>query len=189
MRSCGPIAGRPKLTKDTAACAAVAAVSTVRGERACTSRDYGVSWTGTPSRATSAAGRSRRHAPKKQSREQALTERTGRGRDRARRMRGSMQSVRRLEPEDVALVREVLDAPVFVDEEDDTVEPAADEGRRQTGSRGEAESEIAGSRARSRSAAAAARVPALRRRPRILTGPLRRRRPPAATGADTPAAA
>lgn len=33
----------------------------------------------------------------------------------------------RMQPEDVALVREVLDAPVFFEDEDDTGEPDADE--------------------------------------------------------------
>jgi hypothetical protein len=45
-----------------------------------------------------------------------------------------------MEPEDVALVREVLDAPVFVEDEDDTGEPDADE---YADAESEAEAEIA----------------------------------------------
>lgn len=51
--------------------------------------------------------------------EEVVTEREG--------ARVDAEAFARMEPEDVALVREVLDAAVFFEDEDDTGEPDADE--------------------------------------------------------------
>ena len=116
----------------------------MRGERACTSRDYGVS----VDRNAVARNQRRRQIEEaraeEQSREQALAERLDEVVTEREGARVDAEAFVRMEPEDVALVREVLDAPVFVDEEDDTVEPAADEGAEaDQEADAEAESEIA----------------------------------------------
>ena len=119
-RSCGPIAGRPKLTNETAACAAVAAVSTARGERVCTARDYRFS----VDRDAIARSQRRRQVEEaraeEHSRELALAERLEEVVTEREGARVDEEAFARMTPEDVALVREVLETPVFLEDADET---------------------------------------------------------------------
>ena len=114
----------------------------MRGERACTARDYGVF----VDRDAIARSQRRRQVEEaraeEQSREQALAERLDEIVTERVGARVDAEAFVRMEPDDVALVREVLDAPVFVDEEDEFVEPAAEEGAEEDPD-AEAEAEIA----------------------------------------------
>ncbi len=138
-RSCGPIAGSPKLTNETAACAAVAAASTAPGERVCIARDYRVS----VDRDAIARSQRRRQVEEaraeEQRREPALAERLEEIVTEREGARVDAETFARMEPEDVALVREALEAPSFFEEEDEGDEPGAAENAAEA----EAEAEIA----------------------------------------------
>ena len=121
------------MTNETAACAAVAAVSTARGERVCTARDYRFSM----DRDAIARSQRRRQVEEaraeEHSRELALAERLEEVVTEREGARVDGEAFARMAPEDVALVREVLETPVFPEDADETgdgdtdLDPDADE--------------------------------------------------------------
>ena len=173
VRSSGPIAGSPKLTNETATWAADAAVSTVRGERVCTAADYRSAVDREADRAQPAPQAGRGGARGRARREAGARRAAGGGRRRARRRAGRRSwSSRGWSPRTWRSCARSLDAPVVRSTRRTTpVEPDADEGASATRRPRRRPRRDRPAPERDRGlAAAAARVPALPRRPRLLTG-------------------